>query len=166
MKSVLLVSHGSRSAKTKEEVMSLVKVLQTKTGIPIFEFAFLEIESPSISEGLDRCVQKGAKQVTILLNFLNSGRHVNTDIPLIVQEAQSKYPDIKFCFFNNETRVLIFNTLFTDITDLLHKLSGNTYRFNADSEVRAALKSWDRLAKEWDVPAKNIAMIKSQFRLK
>lgn len=32
--------------------------------------------------------------------------------------------------------------------------------------IRAALKNWDRLAKEWRVPAKNIAAIKSVFRLK
>ena len=96
MKAILLVSHGSRSSKTKEEVIELVKVLKFKTGIDIFEFAFLEIETPSIPEGLDICVQKGAKQVVILLNFLNSGRHVNNDIPAIVQEAKVKYPDVEF----------------------------------------------------------------------
>ena len=96
MKSVLLVSHGSRSSKTKEEVALLVETLKRKTGILIIEFAFLEIESPSIPEGLDLCVQKGAKEVTVLLNFLNSGRHVNNDIPIIVQEAQTKHPRVVF----------------------------------------------------------------------
>ncbi len=96
MKAVLLVSHGSRSSKTKEEVIELVKVLKFKTGVDVFEFAFLEIESPSIPEGLEICVQKGAKQIVVLLNFLNSGRHVNNDIPAIVQEAKAKYPDVEF----------------------------------------------------------------------
>ena len=32
--------------------------------------------------------------------------------------------------------------------------------------LRAALKNWDRLAKEWRVPAKNVTAIKSLFRLK
>ena len=96
MKAVLLVSHGSRSSKTKEEVIDLVQALKLKTGIGIFEFAFLEIEKPSIPEGLDLCVQKGAQEVTVLLNFLNSGRHVNQDIPAIVQEAQKKYPHVQF----------------------------------------------------------------------
>ena len=96
MKAVLLVSHGSHSSKTKEEVVSLVEVLKQKTGIKILEFAFLEIETPAIPAGLDICVQKGATQVIVLLNFLNSGRHVNKDIPAIVQEAQNKYPKVKF----------------------------------------------------------------------
>ncbi len=96
MKAVLLVSHGSRSSKTKEEVIELVKVLKFKTGVDIFEYAFLEIESPNIPEGLDLCVQKGATQVLVLLNFLNSGRHVNDDIPAIIQDAQEQYPDVVF----------------------------------------------------------------------
>jgi len=111
MKAVLLISHGSHSPKTKDEVIALIKRLidlctttnigKEKVGKPlsrveIFEYAFLEIESPSIPDGIDRCVGQGATDLTILLNFLNSGRHVNEDIPRIVSEAKQKYPDVKF----------------------------------------------------------------------
>ena len=96
MKAVLLISHGSRSAKTKEEVSVLVEDLRKRTGIAIVEYAFLEIESPSIPEGIDLCVAKGASQVIVLLNFLNSGRHVNNDIPDIVRQANEKYPQVGF----------------------------------------------------------------------
>ena len=96
IKAVLLISHGSRSAKTKQEVNALVKDLQTRTGIAIFEYAFLEIEPPSIPEGIDICVAKGATQVIVLLNFLNSGRHVNNDIPDIVRQAGIKHPHVRF----------------------------------------------------------------------
>ncbi|MBI3602107.1 MAG: cobalamin biosynthesis protein CbiX [Candidatus Omnitrophica bacterium] len=96
MKAVLLVSHGSRSSKTKEEVADLARILKLKTGVKIFEFAFLEIEKPTIPDGLDLCVRKGATEVMVLLNFLNSGRHVNDDIPAIVRGAQSRYPQVRF----------------------------------------------------------------------
>ncbi len=96
MRAVLLVSHGSHSPKTKEEVVELVDSLRRKTGINIFELAFLEIEMPNIPSGLDRCVEGGASEVIVLLNFLNSGRHVNKDIPAIVEEVRKKYPQIKF----------------------------------------------------------------------
>ncbi len=96
MKSVLFVSHGSRISETKTEVEKLVNVLKNKSHIPIFEYAFLEIESPSIPQGIDLCVQKGATQIVILLNFFNTGRHVGLDIPKIVTEAQKKYPFLKF----------------------------------------------------------------------
>ena len=96
MKAVLLVSHGSRSAKTKTDVAALVQQLKQETGIAIFEYAFLEIEPPDISQGLDLCISKGASSVTVLLNFLNSGRHVDADIPEIVRQASQKYPQVKF----------------------------------------------------------------------
>ena len=92
MKAILLISHGSRSAKTKEEVLALIADLKNRTGISIFECAFLEIEQPSIPEGIDRCIAKGADEVTVLLNFLNSGRHVNHDIPYILREAAERHP--------------------------------------------------------------------------
>jgi sirohydrochlorin ferrochelatase len=95
MNAILLISHGSRSPKTKEEVLSLIETLKQKRPNDIIECAFLELESPSIPQGIDICVGKGAKKVTILLNFLNSGRHVDHDIPQIVNEAKSKHPHVQ-----------------------------------------------------------------------
>ncbi len=95
MKAVLLISHGSRSFQTKKEVEALVKRLQKRKAADIVEFAFLELEVPSIPEGIDICVSKGAEKIKVFLNFLNSGRHVDTDIPAIVKESQKKYPKVK-----------------------------------------------------------------------
>jgi len=96
MKAILLVSHGSRSPKTKEEIIVLVASLRQRLPGTIVEFAFLEIEPPSIPEGIDKCVSQGAAEIVVTLNFLNAGRHVNDDIPAIVSEAKKKYPLIKF----------------------------------------------------------------------
>lgn len=95
-KAVLLISHGSRFAKTKEEVSLLVGKLATLSKVDIFEYAFLELETPSIPDGIDLCVTKGATQVIILLNFLNSGRHVDEDIPQIVKDAKQRHPHVQF----------------------------------------------------------------------
>jgi sirohydrochlorin ferrochelatase len=95
MKAVLLISHGSRLSKTKDEIVRLIFSLRPKTNIPIFEYAFLEIESPSIPEGIDLCVEKGATEIIVLLNFLNAGRHVDKDIPRIINESRKKYSNVK-----------------------------------------------------------------------
>lgn len=96
MKSVLLVSHGSRSAQTKVEVEALVNRLKKLNVAAIIHYAFLELETPSIPQGIDLCVQKGVSEIIILLNFLNSGKHVNEDIPTFIKQAQQKYPAVKF----------------------------------------------------------------------
>ncbi len=96
MKAVLVVSHGSRSPQTKEEITSLIKILGRRLPGVMVEYAFLEIEHPSIPEGIDHCIAQGANHVIVTLNFLNAGRHVNDDIPAIVTAAQKKYPKITF----------------------------------------------------------------------
>jgi len=94
LKAILLVSHGSRSPKTKEEIVFLVNALRQRLPGVMIEFAFLEIENPNIPEGIDKCVAHGAKQIVVTLNFLNAGRHVDIDIPAIVKTARSKYPSL------------------------------------------------------------------------
>ena len=96
LKSVLIVSHGSRLAKTKEEVLLLIGKLKVLHAADIIEFAFLELESPSILEGIELCVKQGASSVLIALNFLNAGLHVDDDIPTIVAESARKNPSIRF----------------------------------------------------------------------
>ena len=95
MKAVLLISHGSHSPKTAKEVESLIENLKKKSTVKIFHYAFLEIASPSIPEGIDLCVKDGATEVIVLFNFLNSGKHVDEDIPNILKEARLKYPGVK-----------------------------------------------------------------------
>jgi len=95
MKAILLISHGSRSPKTIQEIKALVNLLKVRAGAGIFEYAFLEIEAPSIPEGIQNCVKKGAKEILVLLNFLNSGKHVDEDIPQIVKKVSEQYPDVK-----------------------------------------------------------------------
>lgn len=62
----------------------------------LWDYVFLEIEQPSISEGIERCLEKGANEIVILLNFLNSGKHVDEDIPRIIREAKLKNPNARF----------------------------------------------------------------------
>lgn len=96
MKAVLVISHGSHSSQTLVEVKELVRKLKNRTTMPIVEYAFLEIETPNIPEGIDNCVAQGASEVIVTLNFLNAGRHVDRDIPAIVNNAKLKHPAVRF----------------------------------------------------------------------
>ena len=96
MRSILLVSHGSKAPKAREEIEALAAQLKKRSGVEIVQPAFLEIESPDIPDGIRRCVQKGATKITILLNFLNSGRHAADDIPKIIRQARRDHPNVHF----------------------------------------------------------------------
>jgi sirohydrochlorin ferrochelatase len=97
MKGLLLVAHGSRRAASNDEVRALASLLRTKAS-PDFDFtscAFLELAEPSIPDGIEQCIQQGAKHVLVLPYFLSAGRHVVTDIPEEVRLKQDEYPEIK-----------------------------------------------------------------------
>jgi sirohydrochlorin ferrochelatase len=95
MNALLVISHGSHSPKTKDELEHLVRQLKKQLPGRIVECAFLEITSPNIPEGIESCIHKGATSILVLLNFLNSGKHVDEDIPAIIEHARKKHPHVR-----------------------------------------------------------------------
>lgn len=96
MNAILLISHGSRSPRIRQEILALVQQLKKKSGVPVVEPAFLQIGSPGIHRGIERCVNEGAAHIIVLLNFLHSGRHTGSDIPRIIAQARQKHPGVTF----------------------------------------------------------------------
>ena len=94
-KSLLVVAHGSRKKISNIEIHQLANNISMKLQtFSIVEACFLEIAEPSIPQGIESCVRQGASEVLILPYFLAAGRHVIEDIPNIVKEEKTKYPDI------------------------------------------------------------------------
>lgn len=94
MKALVLVAHGSRRKQSNEEVITLAQKLKfhCQQQYSIVHPGFLELASPSIPEGIQLCINDGATEVTVLPYFLNSGRHVVEDIPLLVEQARQTNP--------------------------------------------------------------------------
>jgi sirohydrochlorin ferrochelatase len=78
------------------EIRQIIRRLRQKESKDIWGYAFLEKSRPAIAEGISRCVREGATEVILLLNFLNSGRHVDEDILRLVKGARGKYPSLRF----------------------------------------------------------------------
>lgn len=94
MRALLLVSHGSRHPGARTEVEALAAALKEKSGAPIVVCAFLDVESPRIPEGIAECVHRGATEIVVLMNFMNSGNHVARDVPAIVEAARARHPGV------------------------------------------------------------------------
>jgi len=95
-KSLLLVAHGSRREASNQEVRALASRIRKQAAdrFGCIECAFLELAEPSIPEGIDTCVQAGAREVLVLPYFLSAGRHVAEDIPQLVLQKQQQYPSV------------------------------------------------------------------------
>ena len=96
MKSLLIVAHGSRRETSNEEVRKLAEKIRATQGLPVDEVAtaFLELAEPSIPDGLEACIQRGASEVLVFPYFLAAGRHVVEDIPAEIAPVKDKYPQV------------------------------------------------------------------------
>jgi sirohydrochlorin ferrochelatase len=96
MRALLVVAHGSRRTASNEEVRVLTRELRqaANTAFGQVECAFLELAEPSIPDGIDGCIARGATEVVVLPYFLSAGRHVVKDIPEIVAASQARHPTV------------------------------------------------------------------------
>ncbi len=95
MKALLVIAHGSRRDQANEEFRAFVQSIGQKTSesYHFVEPAFLEICPPSISDAAAVLIEKGVTHINVYPYFLNTGRHVATDIPAIVNRLQEAHPD-------------------------------------------------------------------------
>ncbi|MES9682357.1 sirohydrochlorin chelatase [Gottfriedia acidiceleris] len=95
MDAILYVCHGSRVKPAVHSAIQFVKKVQKQIDCPVQEISFIELAEPSISVGLENCLRKGAKSVTVLPVLLLSANHAKVDIPLEIAKFQKEYPHIK-----------------------------------------------------------------------
>ena len=98
MNVLIFVAHGSRREKSNQEVLDLVDSIRPRLGARFdrIDTAFLEFVLPSLQDSIDDLLGQGARSITVFPYFLNSGKHVDKDIPAIVGPLQQRHPDRTF----------------------------------------------------------------------
>lgn len=98
MEAVLMIGHGSRDPEGNREVREFVDSLRPQLGVPIIETCFLELELPTMRQGLEACVAKGATRVIVIPLMLFSAGHAKIHIPDEIDEIRKLYPHIEFVY--------------------------------------------------------------------
>lgn len=93
---VLIVGHGSRDPDGTDEFVKLVERFRAHERGRIVELGFLEFAEPVIAEGIDRCVERGARTIAVLPGMLMAAGHAKNDIPSEIHEARRRYPGVAF----------------------------------------------------------------------
>lgn len=109
----LIIAHGSKDAGSNQAFWNFLKEFQRQFPHRWVEGAFLEIVKPSIPEGIERSIEKGAGEVFVIPLMLFPGRHVKDDIPRLIQEAKAKYPAVDFHYAG----ALSENTSLTEVVE-------------------------------------------------
>jgi sirohydrochlorin ferrochelatase len=91
---VVLLGHGSRAAEANEAMYEVVRRLQMRWPALRLSAAFLEINTPSIPEGIDFHAEDGAGRIILLPYFLHLGNHVQRDLPGFMEEGRLRHPHV------------------------------------------------------------------------
>ncbi|WP_437204100.1 sirohydrochlorin chelatase [Planctomicrobium sp. SH664] len=91
---ILLIAHGSRRAAANADLVAVAQALAPRVEAPIVEIAYLELAEPSIPQGLQRCLSRGATEIRMLPYFLSAGSHVSDDLRTFRAEFIQAQPEI------------------------------------------------------------------------
>lgn len=91
---LVIIDHGSKRREANDMIHDVVKSVQEQNPDIIVSGAHMELAEPTIEDGINKCLQKGAKEIFAQPFMLSPGRHVTKDIPEIVLEIAKKHPSI------------------------------------------------------------------------
>lgn len=89
---VLVVGRGSSDPDANSELYKLARLLWEKVNVKWVETAFMGVTEPLVEEGLERCVQLGAKRIVVLPYFLFTGVLIKRMVRL-VERFSAQHPD-------------------------------------------------------------------------
>lgn len=95
MKAVLYIGHGTRTKKGVQELKSFIQRLMAQNDVPIQEYCFLKLTEPPIEAAFQRCVERGATEITVVPLFLLAAGHIKEDIPKALCSVCESNPMIK-----------------------------------------------------------------------
>ncbi|EIT86468.1 cobalamin (vitamin B12) biosynthesis CbiX protein [Fictibacillus macauensis ZFHKF-1] len=133
MRAVLMVGHGSRDQEGNEQVRSFIKNMIPKMDPTLLvETCFLEFEAPTIHQGIETCVKKGATSVAVVPIMLLPAGHSKIHIPAAIDEAKETYPHVSFAYGRP---IGIHEATFTILQQRLEELGENTAAPAKDTAV-------------------------------
>lgn len=156
MEHIILIGHGSpkKEANNIDVVGRLLhNAIHQSCSCTCVRSAYLEFGKPDIMTAIGQCVEEGATKIIAHPYFLSSGMHVTKDIPEIIEEARSTFPDVELIY----TEPLGIHDKLVDI--VIERIQAVRFRVPLDIERR----SFEIIEEETDLsdfPAAQVPIIK------
>jgi sirohydrochlorin cobaltochelatase len=96
---IVLMGHGSRDAEGAREFLTFARRLSACLARPIYP-GFLELADPPIASAIDEAVKAGARNIVAVPWFLLGAGHVKNDVPIALQWAQKRHPQVTIRYGN------------------------------------------------------------------
>lgn len=93
---ILLVGHGTRDQCGTADFHTLCRRVTVDFSPLTVEPSFLEISAPTVSIGVRRLINAGARQIVVAPLLLFAAGHARRDLPQAVVEALQPYPEVSW----------------------------------------------------------------------
>jgi sirohydrochlorin ferrochelatase len=166
MQALLFICHGSRLKKGCMEAKNFVSQCIEDLNVPIKEICFLELSEPSIANGYEACIKKGATRIAVVPVLLLSANHAKHDIPAELTLMQAKYPEVELTYGNPfGVHESLSKLLWEKITEKVKGLKDTSHvlligRGSTDPDVKRDLSAIaSHLQKSYNVPSINVCFL-------
>lgn len=95
-RALILFAHGARDVRWAEPFRRLQAIVQSQSPELMVSLAFLELMSPRLPELVPALLAAGSDDITVVPVFLGRGGHVMRDLPLLVEDLKTSYPEVSF----------------------------------------------------------------------
>ena len=93
-RALVLFAHGARAASWAVPFQRLRALTAEARPDCEVALAFLELMTPSLPDEVARLIARGVREIVIVPVFLGQGGHLLRDLPALVDELRTAYPDL------------------------------------------------------------------------
>jgi precorrin-8X/cobalt-precorrin-8 methylmutase len=93
-RALLVIDRGSREPEVKQELEEICEIAKKRGRYDIASFCFLEVIPPFIEEGIKKCMDLGAGQITVMPYFLYPGMKLKDTVNKTAKLIRERGPQI------------------------------------------------------------------------
>lgn len=93
---IILFGHGSRDALWHLPMQAVAQRIRSASPDAQVACAYLELTQPTLHDSANEFIAAGADNIRILPMFLGTGRHAREDLPVLIDELRTRYPQVQF----------------------------------------------------------------------
>lgn len=96
MNGILFFCHGARAPSWRAPFDAIVAQLRQERPQALVELGFLEMMSPDFLTAAQILISQGANHIDVIPLFLAPGSHTQRDLPELIAQAQTRWPQLAF----------------------------------------------------------------------
>ncbi len=95
-RALVLFAHGSRDPLWHRPIQAVAQAIARQSPGARVACAYLELSQPELPQVTSELAAEGIKHITVVPMFLGVGRHAREDLPQLLAQLRTQYPDLVF----------------------------------------------------------------------